>query len=366
MLSVLIVGVAAATVILISFVHKGRGDRSRLLRYAVISMFVAAVLRELAPVQGLPVVDLVKRLTFLVTQASAILLMLTFRRTPVTMRTARRIWAATAAVGVFTATLVWFVPTHADGTLYTHLEAAGSPAGIAYYGLYEATMAVTALVVGVGCWSALVRPRQPIVARLSLVMIAVAAVGTLVYVALGLYSLSGGAADTSEIRGQVYLLTLVLLLAGLAIGGLRKIVVEGQQALTIYTATDVIEPLWRAAVTLHPDVVLPSEGFSRRERMIRLVVETHDALNLIRRDSDHALDVVRDQYRDEPRLTAGLLLHLLGEDAVPTSPGRVTRFLMRLIGGTKSEALMSSIRDLYDIRRACGTRDQWWRPALVN
>ncbi|MFD2024140.1 MULTISPECIES: DUF6545 domain-containing protein [Promicromonospora] len=366
MLSVLIVGVAAATVVLISFVHKGRGDRSKLLRYAVITMFIAAVLRELEPVQGVPVIDLLKRLTFLVTQTSSILLMLTFRRRSVTLRAARKIWAVTAAIGVLTATLVWFVPTHADGTLYTHLEAAGSPAGMAYYGLYEATMAVTALVVAVGCWSALVRTGQPIVARLSLIMIAVAAVGTMVYVALGWYSLSGGAADTSELRGQVYLLTLVLLLVGLAIGGLRKIVVEGQQALTIYTATDVIEPLWRAVVTLHPDVVLPSEGFSRRERMIRLVVETHDALTLIRSDSDHALDVVRDRYGDDPKLTAGLLLHLLGEDAVPRSPGRVTRLLMRLISGTKNEALMSSIRDLYAIRRACGSRDQWWKPALVT
>ncbi|PUB32505.1 hypothetical protein C8K30_1011031 [Promicromonospora sp. AC04] len=365
MLSILIVGVAAAIVVVITFVHKGRGDRSRLLRYAVITMLIAAVLRELAPVQGLPAIDLLKRLTFLVTQTASILLMLTFRRTSVTRHAARRIWIATAVVGAAAAVLVWFVPTHSDGTLYTHAEAAGSPAGIAYYGLYEATMIVTALVVGVGCWSALVKPGQPVVARLSLVMIGIAAVGTVVYVGLGLYALAGGSAPTSVLRGQVYLVTLVLLLTGLAIGGLRKIVVEGQQALTIHTATDVIEPLWRAAVTLHPDVVLPRQGFSRRERLIRLVVETHDALGLVRRDSDHALDVVRDRYTDDPKLTAGLLLHLLGEDAVPDSPGRVTRLLMHLISGMRNEALMASIKDLYEIRRACGSRDQWWQPATV-
>ncbi|WP_030894282.1 hypothetical protein [Streptomyces sp. NRRL F-5053] len=373
MLSIGIVGLAAVLVIVISFTHKGRGDRSKLLRYAALTMFVSAVLREAAPMPGhAPIVDLLKRVVFLGTEISAALLVLTFRPGSIAKRTARRFWAAGAAIALIE-TGLFVVQTGTHGMVDSYHEAVGHPAALAYFGLYETTIIATALIVGSGCWSALMRSGQPIVARVSLLLIAMAAVTTAGYVAMGSLVLIGRDADNDTARQALFLATIGLLLVGLAIGGLRKIVISGKQAIeaiAVDAATDIVEPLWQTAVKLHPNVVLQGTEFSkneRLERLFRLVVETHDALNFIRRDPDEALDDIRKRYTYEPQLTAGLLMHLLGEDNMPGRPSKwaCAWRLLRFESQMPDQALMASIADIYAIRWACAFRKEWWIPARL-
>jgi hypothetical protein len=76
-------------------------------------------------------------------------------------------------------------------------------------------------------------------------------------------------------------------------------------------------------------------------------------------------DVVRDRYTSDPHLSAGLLIHLLGENAMPPYPGRWAAYFMRVRNWIPDQALTASIADLYAIRRACACRDPWWMPARI-
>lgn len=365
MLSICIIIVAACLIVVIAFTYKGTSQRAKHMRFAAITMLVAAVLRELGPLIGEPpALDLYKRAVFLGTEMCAIVLVLTFKRKPPTAATIHKLWTTAVAVGIIEFVLI--APRIYHCTAFNSYYEVHTIEAVAYYGIYEATLLLTALVVGIGCFSALLRRHQPIVAQLTLVFIGVAAITTIGYVGVGVMSLLHySIANQALIRQQLFLTTIVLLLAGLAIGSIRKIAFNSHRAIAVSTAIKIVEPLWCTATSLQPDVVLQCPGLSNKERLIRLVVETHDALSLIRRDPDPALNIVRLAYPDDPYLTAALLLHLLGERAMPPIPRRRAAMLMRIAHLMPDQILMTSIRDLYVIRRACASRDQWWTPAQI-
>ena len=362
MTSVLVIGVATVMLAVVSLLHRGHGPRTVLLRWAAITLLAATMLRELESLYGrLPLIDLPKRLLFLVTLAAVLILVLTFRRPSISRRTARRIWAAAGAIGLLECVLLALMPTAADGGLYPYEMARQSPAILLYYALYEVTIAAVVITCSIGSASALLRTRQPFLARLSLALGTLSSVTAVGYVGVGcLVMLETPGFDHGAVRRYLLLVTITLLLAGIAVGGVRKIVVEGQEALTTSLGTDIVEPLWREVVKLHPGVMLPVDRLTPRERLLRLVVETNDALHLIRRDSDTGPLQGRDPA--DPRLTVDLLIHFLGESVVPKPLSLRTRLLVRTGALMADDEIASSVKDLYELRVAFATRAQRRRP----
>lgn len=353
MLSVTIAAVAAAIVIIVSITHRGRGDRSHLLRAAALTLLAAVVLREASVWVGhYPIFDLGKRLAILASETSMILLVLTFRKRSIKRSTAQRIWAAATALGLVQVVLAFFTPTLPDGTLPAYSDVIGDSIAVPYYGINQLTLVAFALVVGIGCLRALRSKAQPLAARASLALMVAASGFAVLYAAVGTGLLIGlQAPNDALIQRGLLLGTVACFLAGLIVSGAHKIVVDGQETLAIAAATDIVEPLWNAAVKLHPSVVLPEVPTNRRDRLIRLAVETNDALALIRSDSGALVATVSDAYSQDPRLDARLLMCLLGEDALPELPkrhrdGSVKRLTRRL----KDETLAAAIHDLYRLR----------------
>lgn len=370
-LPLVFVGVTIALALLIAITHRGRGDRTKLLKLAVIALLTAAALRELSVVLGdIPELDLVKRAVLLVAEMAAILLVLTFRNHSITRTTAMRLWILTAAVAVLQMVLVLSVPLTPERMLPPYSTVVGNIPAMTYFAINHVGLLVFAIVGGVGCIKALRGPAQPPTARFSMIMLLVAGAAIVGYASSGILMLVGVDVPYDAIIQRVLLITTItFFLIALIAGGVRKIVSGGRENLIVTATTDIVEPLWQVAVKLHPDVILPMRGLTAEERLIRLVVETHDAISLITRDNDKALDIVRDQYIPGPRRTAGLIMHLLGEGVVPESLRRTTKIFMsvaRRVPTLRSSVLIASVAELYDIRRALATRDQWWvTPAIV-
>ncbi|CAM2953716.1 hypothetical protein ACSL103130_08260 [Actinomyces slackii] len=358
--SLIVVGVAVALLLVVLVLHKGRGPRTVLLRWAAATMLISAVLRESTSVLGdVPVIDLIKRLIFLVTMTTVIILVLTFRRTSITRRAARRYWWLAGAVGILQCALFWLMPLQSDGSLYPYTEAGRSPAILLYYGLFDTTIAVTAIACGYGCVRALMRGQQPLLARISLILGICSVVTAVGYVVVGwLALLESVGSDYDAVHRQLFLATIAFLLGMIAVGGIRTIVVEGQSALATSVGTDIVEPLWREVTRLHPGVMLPADRLTRRERLVRLVVETNDALHLIRRSSADAPGVLTGEDPSDPDQTADLLIHLLGESAAPQPPGLRTRLLMRVSALMPDDEVASSVKELYALRLAFAARDR--------
>ncbi|WP_205570100.1 hypothetical protein [Actinomyces lilanjuaniae] len=94
MLSVVVSVLVAlvALVVVVAVVHRGSGPRTRLLQLAAASMCLAALAQEAEVVYGdQVVVDLVKRLVFLVMLVSVMVLVMTFRRGGLSRRAAWRV-----------------------------------------------------------------------------------------------------------------------------------------------------------------------------------------------------------------------------------------------------------------------------------
>ncbi|MCR2052188.1 hypothetical protein NSA19_04875 [Actinomyces bowdenii] len=353
MTSALIVGVCTALVV-VALLHRGTGTRTLLLRCIAVTLLASALLRELEEVDGgQPRADLLKRLIFLIALAAVVVLVLTFRRPAASTRTILRVWAGAATIGLIECLLLALMPAApSDVLLYAHADT--SMAAFLYYAIYEATIAATAIFCALGSAAVLVRTRQPLIARLSLVLLTLAAVTTLCYVGAGWLSVGqeGSSPELLILRRHLFLATITLLLAGMTASGLHRLMVAVRAAVTMSVATDVVEPLWREVVALHPGVRLAVDQPTRRERLLRLVVETNDALHRMRRGSQSPPDPL------DPQAMAQLVIDVLGEDAVPGPLRRRTRLLVRLGALRADDALVSSIRDLYDMRTVFAVRDQ--------
>ncbi|BDA64136.1 hypothetical protein [Actinomyces capricornis] len=353
MTSILIVGVCTALVV-VTLLHRGTGMRTFLLRCIAVTLLASALLRELEGADGgQPLADLLKRLIFLIALAAVVALVLTFRRPAASTRTILRVWAGAATIGLIECVLLALMPAApSDVVLYAHADT--SMAAFLYYAIYEATIAATAIFCALGSAAVLARTRQPLIARLSLVLLTLAAVTTLCYVGVGWLSVGHGSSpELLILRHRLFLATITLLLGGMTASGLHRLMVAVRRAVTMSVATDVVEPLWREMVALYPGVRLAVDQPTRRERLLRLVVETNDALHRMRRGSQSRPDPL------DPQAMAQLVIDVLGEDAVPGPLRRRTRLLVRLGALRADDALVSSIRDLYDMRAAFAVRDQW-------
>ena len=351
MTSAIIVGVAIALVV-VSMLHRGSGSRTLLLRCIAMAILASALLRELEDVYGgPPPMDLLKRLIFLIAQAAVVALVLTFRRPAASRHVFRWVWAVAAAVGLVECALFLIMPTRVEPTLYAH--AATSVAAFLYYALYETTIAVTAAFCALGSIMVLLRTRQPLVARLSLLSLMLAAAVAMIYVGVGWFSLTQTPGIGSLVlRRRLFLVAISLLLAGMTASGIHGILLGVRAAVTMCVAIDVVEPLWRGVIRLHPGVMLPVDRPTRRERLLRLVVETNDALHRI------SLGAGRPPGAADAAATAQLLADLLGESALPGPLSRRTRLLVGCGALEADDALLSAIRDLYDVRVALTARDQ--------
>ncbi|AYD89242.1 hypothetical protein D5R93_02760 [Actinomyces lilanjuaniae] len=150
------------------------------------------LLREYEAVYGdQVVVDLVKRLVFLVTMVSVAVLVMTFRRGGLSRRAAWRVAGAGAVLGVVDCVAAAAMPLREGGLLYSYDQAGVSAWVGVYYGTYEVALAAMAVALGTGGVSALVRRGQPGAARVSLVLLVAAAGLTVVYAGVGVASLAG-------------------------------------------------------------------------------------------------------------------------------------------------------------------------------
>lgn len=363
----LVVIVAAIGLLLfVSFTHRGRGDRTKLLWVAVLALTVAVLARELSgPLGHVPVLDLFKRIALVASETGAMLLVLTFRRESITRRTGRIIWAVAAAVSVLQAVLLPTVPLLPDGTVPPYSDVVGIPGPVAYFAVNQFTLITFVAVGATGCIRALRNARQPRAAKISLILLLTAGACIVVYASTGLALLVGLPMDHDAVIQRVMLLvTIISMCASLAVGGIHKIVGNGQRRAAVNTATDIIEPLWNVVTTLRPDVVIDFPASTRYERLTRLTIETNDALALIRNDAADALTQLRAAHPSEPDLTAGLLAHLAGSDALPPLDKRLdSNRLLRVARRLGNDSLSASVFDLYRVRDAFARAR---RPATVQ
>ncbi|RJF40055.1 hypothetical protein D4740_12660 [Actinomyces sp. 2119] len=353
MLSVVVSVLVAlvALVVVVAVVHRGSGPRTRLLQLAAASMLVSVLLREYEAVYGdQVVVDLVKRLVFLVTMVSVAVLVMTFRRGGLSRRAAWRVAGAGAVLGVVDCVAAAAMPLREGGLLYSYDQAGVSAWVGVYYGTYEVALAAMAVALGTGGVSALVRRGQPGAARVSLVLLVAAAGLTVVYAGVGVASLAGLVGPGGrEVRHVLFLVVLVLIVVALAVGGVRRIVEEGRSVLVERVGEQVVEPLWREVTRVRPGVRLSVEGLSAGERVVRQVVETNDVLHLVRY-GEAAAGVAEPAG---PAGTAELVVGLVGPEAVPRPLGwwdRVLVGLGRVV--LPRDEVSASLRELYELRLA--------------
>lgn len=363
MTEIIIVGITMGLIIIVSALYQGRRRRVNLLRVTCAALFIATVCRGMEPPLDGPAVDLLKRLAILTAQVSVVLLILTFRATPLSRRATRVIYLFAGIIALGEAVLVWFIPVHADGTIYDRVDIDAALAHgqawalISYNFLYLSAFAAATAVVAVGCWRTMTQKNQPFSARLPVAFVFTGAIGSALFIGSSLLDLFGSpVVGGTELRTQLLVTVVSFFFLGLATGVIRRISIETQLRLALRLAHEVVVPLWRTTTTLHPDVKLPPEDrqeFDQLMTLSRLTIETHDALRLIREDHDPALEPLHRQHPEDPHLSAGLVRHLSGENAVP-SLGWFTLALSRLrtLKLKDDETLAASVQSLYEIRVA--------------
>ncbi|MUU73463.1 hypothetical protein [Pseudarthrobacter sp. GA104] len=369
MAEIVIVGITMGLIVIVSALYKGRRRRVNLLRITCVALFVATFCRGMEPPIDGPAVDLIKRIAILTAQASVALLILTFRATPLSERTTRFVYFFTGLVALGETVLVWFIPVHADGTLYHRTDIDDALAQgrawalVSYNFLYLSAFAAATIVVAVGCWSTMTQRNQPFAARLPVAFVFSGAIGSALFIGSSLLDLFGHAVlGGSEVRTQLLVAVVSFFFIGLATGVIRRISIEVRKKLALRLAHEVVVPLWRTTTTLHPDVRLPPEDqqeFDQLMTLSRLTIETHDALRLIREDDDPALEPLHKQHPEDPDLSAGLVRHLSGENSVPRL-GWFTVALSRLrtLRLKDDENLATSVQSLYEIRVAVSAMNE--------
>lgn len=363
MTPIAILACTAGLLLVSILVHRNRDHRSQLIHVAVFALFIAMLLRGFAPDNM--VFETATRIAFLATQLVVVLLIFTFLPTPLPRRSVRSVYLVTTGIAVAQLLLAVVVPTRSDGTVYMAYEVDGSWIGTLYYLAFFIPIGITTVTVGIGCGRAMLRHRQPFLAQVALTCVVIGTVISTMFLAVSVRNTlnptpSGGVGT----KNGLLIAGLSVVLIGLAVGVVYRIARGVRETLAWRAAQHIVVPLWRVATNLQPEVVLPTEtgdSMSRHVATVRLVVETHDALTLLRGDADPALAPVKERYPADPLLSAGVLLHLAGPDAVP-APKRGAVLLGRLTMATEA-ALADSVEDLYAIRVALAERDRWWIPA---
>lgn len=362
MIEILIVGITMGLTVIASTLYRGQ-RRVRLLRVGCIALFVATVCRGVEPMFDGPGIDLLKRYALLIAQACVVLIILTFRSRPAPPWMTRAVYLSVGLVALGEMALVTFLPIHPDGTVFHQSEVAEAAlqgqawALIAYHCLYLAAFAAATAVVATGCWLTLVRKDQPRSVRISVACILFGALGSFFFIGSSILDLFGiTLLGGSEVRDYVLIIVVAFFFVGLATGVIRRVSLTLRENLALRVAKEIVIPLWRTTTTLHPGVKLPPEelvGFNELTTLSRLTIETHDALRLIREDDDPALELVHEQNPQDPHLSASLIQHLSGSNAVPPL-GWLTLALSRsrIMEVKTDQSLTTSVRSLYEIRLA--------------
>src|SRR5699024_3083747 len=295
--------------------------QSRLLRTAVYSMAVVVSATQLLPMAVVPgILDIFRRMASLIMQTAVILLVMTFGRHGPDRLIRMRIWSMTAVVAGIEIALGAIVYTlgggvHHDTGTWTDQVV------LAFHGVHLLAFLAMACVVAGACLKTALNPHQLPTARLSMLLTLGAAISASIFVVLKFISLTSDAVFThSLLQKEAISATISLLIMALVLGVIHPVVTTVQRTFFERLGADLVQPLWHAVTWLHPEVVLPHSGLTAQERLFRLIVETHDGLGLIRRDPDPALLPAHENYPEEPRQTAALLLHLLGEKALGPRP----------------------------------------------
>lgn len=363
MISTVIVGITMGLIVIASALYRGGRRRVYLLRTACVGLFVATLCRGVEPSFDTPGIDLVKRWAILTSQAAVVLLILSFRSGPGARRATKGVHIATALVALGEGVLVGFLPVHADGTVFHQVEIHEAAARgqawalVSYHALYLSAFAVATAIVAVGCCFTLAQRNQPFAARLPVLFVLAGALGSALFIGSSLMDLFGHPVfGGSENRKFLLIAVVGSFFIGLGLGVARGVGIGVRKAIALRLAREVVLPLWRTTTALHPDVRLPPEDraeFDQVMNMSRLTIETHDALRLIRDDDDPALRQLHRLHPQDPQLSAGLVRHLGGEDAVPPL-GRFAFALTRVRAFHLSDdaVLASSLTSLYHIRLA--------------
>lgn len=365
MLSVLLVSVMVAMLLAISFIQKNRGHRARLIRLAGVSIFGGVVLREITPIIGNPsVLDLLKLLASYLSIVAVILLILSFRKPPVTSRTRAMIWLATVLVSALQICLYLLLTvTHDEESFVISAEAGMPPMAFMYSGMNDIILIAMAVTAFVGGQRALKNQRLPIIGKIAMSSYIMAAVTTTLYAMISIAKLLTLIPHVAIIRDQLLIATMSFAFFGLISGGLLK-VFGRDGTLSTAAAICIVKPLWSTTTQLEPHVILPGENLNSRERLARLFVETHDALSLLRRDPDPALTMIREVHPEDPQLTASILIHLLGAENVSAPPRRRDALCMYIVTKLSSKNSTASTHSIYNIRQACANHgDQRRIPA---
>lgn len=309
-------------------------------------------------------VDGVKRFISLAAQGSMVQLVISFKATPPKAPASLLIWTAAAVLGALTALLLPRLDVLAtDGILLPPLETS-SWWNVAYFSINLLAITATSVVCGFGCFMATRGGAQSGLARLSLNL------GALAGVSGGLYAITGILAlvdvlPTVQVTGTrqvLLLLVMVCCLSALLIGGGRKLYILLRLHLAIRTAINIVEPLWLATTLLHGEVVLMRNArASALEVLTRMVIETNDALHILRLDPDPALCHIRDEFPLDAQLLAGIIMHLLGDDAVgPLQKPRRKTTVLTLERWLHSPELATAVLEIRNVRIALDERNKWW------
>lgn len=362
-ISIITVVVTLGLFLIVSIFYHGSQRRVRLLRAGCLGLFVSLLCHGMDHVYGGPVVDLVMRLAILTAQTCTVLLILTFRKEATTRRWMQITLITSGIIALSEIVLMWFLPVHADGAVFHQSETQQAAeldkawSLITYHGLYLSAFAAATVVAAIGCLRVLVQKDQPFSARLPVAFFLVGALGTTLFIASALMDLlSHSPSGGSTFRRYLIAVIVIVVLFGLGLGVVRTISISMRKALALRLAREIVMPLWRTTTTLHPDVKLPNDErveFDQLMELSRLTIETHDALRLIREDDDPALEHLRRRHPEDPHLSARLIRHLSGENAVP-SMGMITVALTRLrtLQLADDETLALSVRNLFEIRLA--------------
>lgn len=362
MLEVTIVGITLALIFIASTFYRGGKRRATMLRVACVALFVGVLCRGLEDVLNTPQIDFVKKLAILIAQVAVVLLMLTFRQTPLSQKSTRAIYITAGIVALGEFALMWFLPTHANGDLFHQSELAAAAARgqawslLAYHLLYLIAFAAAVTVVGIACFGPMAQRKQPLVARLPVICIFAGAVGSFLFIISSALDLLGHPIGGSDGRNILLIIVVAFFLAGLILGVIRGVSISLRRTIAMKLAYRIVLPLWKTTTTLQPDVKLPPEAqseFNQLMALSRITIETHDALRLIREDYDPALDSVRAENPDDPQLSAQLVRHLGGDHAVPEL-GWLTIALTRIrtLNIDQDDSLAKSVQSLYEIRVA--------------
>lgn len=363
-----VIVVATAGLVAIAFgVQRHRSFRATMIHVAALTLMGAILMRELSLDQPVPHLGL--RLLFLVTQVAVVLLVLSFRKCGGNTRAMWLTGLVALAVGLAQVAMVPYLPTHPDGTIYLAFEVDDSLVGTAYYLLLYVPVIATAAVVAVGCLRAWRLPGQPAVARFSLACVVVGTIIAAIFLCVSILNVLWPRNDGDMRTKDVLLFVgIAVVLTGLALGAAHRVLTACRERINRRIAVDIVQPLWIIVTDLQPGVVLSEhlgKNTSDKIRLARLIIETHDALTLIRGDRDPALAHIHERYPRDPQLSAALILHLAGPGACLRSPRRSTHILNRLLQ-RKSDLITDSTTDLYDIRTALADRASWHSPALTR